>query len=308
LHNRQNCSVFLFEDDDFPLGRIERHDWPERFCKELTDLGITDKIMWKINCRPDEVDYDSFSLMKNHGLFLVFLGIDDGTDTGLVRLNKHMKVADTLKGIQILKKLGIGFDYGFMLFQPSSTFSSVNENLAFLRQICSDGYTPAIFLRMIPFFDTQVERELGKEGRLKGEPGCNTYDFLEVPLNNCFDILMDFFGYWLYDPEGLVNILRWARNYISVFSRYYKTNIEIQSLGSEIKTITSESNIYLLDQTKGLLGIFEASGSSVAKDSILNCYREDIAIKQSLYKDKAIRIGKRISDIAELQYLRNLIR
>ena len=308
LHNRQNCSVFLFEDDDFPLGKVEGFDWPLRFCKELTDKGISDKIMWKINCRPDEVDYESFALMKNHGLFLVFLGIDDGTDQGLARLNKHMTVKESLRGIEILKKLWIDFDYGFMLFQPSSTFSSVDENLTFLRDLCSDGYTPAIFLRMMPFFGTRVERELEREGRLKGDPGCKTYDFLEAPLNNCFDAIMDCFGYWLYDSEGLVNILRWARNYISVFSRFYKPTTEILSLSSEIRMITSESNLYMFDVTNELLEIFETSGYKSSGDEVLSGYKQDSDKKQHQYREQVIRIVKRICHIAEFQDLRYMIR
>ena len=168
LYHKKNCSVFLFEDDDFPVRTVNGSDWLEKFCNELKGKNLADKIMWKINCRPDEVDYEKFALMKKQGLYLVFLGIDDGTDSGLKLLNKHMTVAQSLKGINTLKKLEIGFDYGFMLFQPASTFGSVNHNLDFLRQLCSDGTTPVSFLKLRPYCDTRIEMELKKEGRLKG--------------------------------------------------------------------------------------------------------------------------------------------
>ncbi|MDZ7634714.1 MAG: hypothetical protein U5L72_09970 [Bacteroidales bacterium] len=45
-----------------------------------------EKILWKINCRPDEIDAESFAMMKQHGLFLAFIGLEDGTDDGLVKL------------------------------------------------------------------------------------------------------------------------------------------------------------------------------------------------------------------------------
>ena len=101
-------------------------------------------------------------MMKRHGLFLVFLGIEDGTDSGLKVLNKKMSVSSTLSGIAILKRLEIGFDYGFMLFQPSTTFRSLLENIEFLKQLCADGYTPATFLKLVPFYDTKVAADLEK--------------------------------------------------------------------------------------------------------------------------------------------------
>ena len=86
LHHKQDCSVFLFEDDDFPVRTKNGYDWIDRFCKELKRKKLVNKIIWKINCRPDEVDSDCFAIMKSHGLYLVFLGIDDGTDSGLAQI------------------------------------------------------------------------------------------------------------------------------------------------------------------------------------------------------------------------------
>jgi radical SAM superfamily enzyme YgiQ (UPF0313 family) len=38
--------------------------------------------------------------------FSVYLGIEDGTDAGLLRMNKRLKASDNLKGIKILKGWG----------------------------------------------------------------------------------------------------------------------------------------------------------------------------------------------------------
>jgi anaerobic magnesium-protoporphyrin IX monomethyl ester cyclase len=116
LFKDHGCSVFLFQDDDFPVKVNRKTDWVEEFCMELRDKDLVGQTMWKINCRPDEVDRMTFELMRQHGLFKVYLGIEDGTDAGLLRMNKHLKASDNLLGIQVLKELGIGIDYGFMLF------------------------------------------------------------------------------------------------------------------------------------------------------------------------------------------------
>ena len=308
LYHEKDCSVFLFEDDDFPVKKITGSDWIERFCKELEQKGLADKVMWKINCRPDEIDYDRFAMMKKHGLYLVFLGIDDGTDEGLTRLNKHMTVEESLRGINILKKLEIGFDYGFMLFQPSSTFISVKHNLAFLKEICRDGTAPVSFLKLIPFFETRIENELREDGRLKGNPGFLDYNFLVRSLDHYYEYVSESFNEWLYDSEGLTNIIKWARNYFSVFSHFHKMTPDVKLLESEVQGNVARSNIFMLDMMNELAAIFESGRYDNAEFSIPQAYRESIKEQQDLYKEKIVNSIKKLCRYGQYQGLRKFMR
>jgi hypothetical protein len=272
------CSVFLFQDDDFPVNTCQSSEWIEIFCKELKHKKLTDKIMWKINCRPDEVNYNSFSMMKDHGLYLVFLGIEDGTDIGLSRLNKHMTVRKCMNGINILKKLEIDFDYGFMLFQPSTTYQSLNDNLDFLRELCGDGMAPVTFLKMMPYSATPIEKELRNEGRLTGKPGFYDYDFLDESMNHYYCFIKECLIDWLSDSDGLSNIAKWARNYISVFSHYFDLTPEATLIAKGINTIVSDSNIFLLDKMKELAPIFESGKCNSGNYQDLSSYRDEISL------------------------------
>ncbi len=118
LHQEKDCSIFMFQDDDFPLAYAKGSSWVTEFCSLLDQRGLHDKILWKINCRTDEIDFNLLSLMKQHGLFLVYLGIESGTDQGLSLMNKRIDVATNLRAVTILKELNILYDYGFMLFDP----------------------------------------------------------------------------------------------------------------------------------------------------------------------------------------------
>jgi anaerobic magnesium-protoporphyrin IX monomethyl ester cyclase len=286
LHIEKNCSVFLFQDDDFPVKTATGVEWIENFCMELKRKNMSDKIMWKINCRPDEVDYEIFALMKNHGLFLVFLGIEDGTDIGLTRLNKHITVAKCKEGINILKKLEIDFDYGFMLFQPSSTYTSVNDNLDFLREMFSDGSAPVTFLKMMPFCATPIELELRKEGRLKGKPGFLDYDFLDESMNHYYNYVSDCLLDWLYASDGLSNISKWARNYIAVCSHYFKLMPDILFIKREVTDIISESNIFFLDTMNELSCVFESGKYKSHNYNGLVKYRKMINMKHKHFKER----------------------
>lgn len=259
LFRRKSCRIFLFQDDDFPLKNLPDPAWIEKFCSELVKRNLTGKILWKINCRPDEIEYEIFALMKENGLFLVFTGLEDGTLDGLKRMNKKITPDESLEGIRILKDLGIGFDFGFMLFQPSSTFKTLRENIHFLKLITEDGYTPVSFLKMLPFFETEVERELSAAGRIKGEPGFYDYDFHDTKLNTYYELITEYFSHWLADPEGLLNMLRWSRNYILAFSRFNKMSSRMLKISETIRSVTAASNSFLLDSMLELAELFESS-------------------------------------------------
>lgn len=275
LNNEHDCSVFLFEDDDFPVRTPGGSDWIVSFCRELEARKLGDKVLWKINCRSDEIEEELFELMKRNGLYMVFIGIDDGTDSGLKWLNKNVTVEKNLAGIRILRKLGIGFDYGFMLFQPLTTFSTLKKNLDFLEILCSDGYNPVMFNKLRPYYETRIEKELIESGRIKGNPGYLDYDFIEERMTGYYDYIMGCFMEWLRDREGMVNISRWARIYSEVFNRIYHITDEAADLQKSISDTISESNQFILQSLRETSVIFE-SGDYQAEKRILSAKRKEI--------------------------------
>jgi radical SAM superfamily enzyme YgiQ (UPF0313 family) len=286
LYRNHGCSIFLFQDDDFPIEK-NKDEWIEHFCSGMEEMGLKGRIMWKINCRPDEVNEKLFEKLKGFGLFLVFLGIEDGTDIGLRRFNKHISLTDTLNGISVLKRLDIGFDYGFMLFQPETTFKSLNENLDFLREMCSDGFTPVTFLKVLPYYATRIERELKAEGRLKGKPGFLDYDFKDNRLNNYYKFISHNFVEWLRAPNGMANISKWIRNYISVLRFFNPWNKAAYQLSETAKGIVAESNIFILDTLKDLSQYFDSEVKHKEEgQEFLDRTSEKIMLKHKSFTDQ----------------------
>jgi anaerobic magnesium-protoporphyrin IX monomethyl ester cyclase len=297
LYKINDCQVFLFQDDDFPVKTRNGSEWVSRFCDELIRNKLHKKVLWKINCRPDEVDEDTFETMKHCGLFMVFVGLEDGSDEGLKSLNRTMTIARSVKGIRILKKLEIGFDYGFMLFQPSSTYKSVNLNLNFLRKLFGDGYTPVTFLKLMPFFETAIEEKLRREGRLKGRPGFHDYDFIEDSMNHYYRFVTKCFLKWQRDPEGLSNIAKWARNFLIVYDRFYGMNQKARSLKKEIRKTIKECNLFFIDTLMELAVFFE-SGQFYADDhGILKKYAKSIKSSHSFYLKRIKDYLQELSDL-----------
>jgi anaerobic magnesium-protoporphyrin IX monomethyl ester cyclase len=301
LYNEKDCSIYLFQDDDFPVKTPNGSEWIKKFCREIKRRNLAHKIMWKINCRPDEINYDIFSIMKKCGLYSVFLGIENGTNTGLMQMNKHMTISSTLQGIKILKDLEISFEYGFMPFHPYSDYNSIKENFKFLREISCDGFTSATFLKMMPFSSTAIEIKLRKEGRLKGKPGFLDYDFNDVSLNRYYEFITEIFMEWLRVRDGLLHISKWARNSIAVFSCYNECPRELHDLKTELKKIVSESNNFFLDILEELAIIFESTKHNKINIKVLSNYREKVKTKHEIYKKNIKKVISRLLILDEFQ-------
>lgn len=283
LYHEKECVVFLFQDDDFPVKTTGSNAWIRSFCLELERRGLHQKILWKINCRPDEIDAVNFGMMKDHGLFLVFIGLEDGTDEGLSKLNKRLTVAKSIEGIDILKRLNIGFDYGFMLFQPDTTYKSLRENLKFLYSICSDGAAPVEFLKLMPYYDTSVEKELRAQGRVKGRPGNFDYDFLDESIDACYATISECFSEWLWNAEGMTNMSRWARSHFAVHDYFGLSRPGNALLIEKFRKTASESNRYLLDSLSELFNIFESAGYLNAGKQTIDKIKSEAKEKHAFY-------------------------
>lgn len=266
LFQQKGCSVYLFQDDDFPLSQDRKKDWIRKFCRELKERGLSDSILWKINCRPDEVEYKRFRLMKKHGLNSVFLGIEDGTDTGLKLANKNCTPSKIIAAIATLKKLNLGLDYGFLPFHPYSSFASVRENFKFLREMTGDGYSGVTFMKMMPYHATPIEEILRKEGRLKTIDGLSDYDFIDESLNRYYQLIINLFSFWMWHTNGFLNSSKWVRNYLQVYSKYYGTTPLVSNLILSLRETVAKSNSFMLDMLDQLSIEFETGKPSNSTD------------------------------------------
>jgi anaerobic magnesium-protoporphyrin IX monomethyl ester cyclase len=218
LHRRHGVRVFLFQDDDFPLWGRKGRRWADELMGRMHDSGLADNTIWKISCRAEYVEPELFGAMREAGLFLVYMGIESGVDSGLDILFKQMTIEQNLQGVATLKQLNIVYSYGFMLFDPSSTFASVRQNIGFLRRIVGDGSAPAVFSRMLPYGGTPIRDLLAREGRLRGDLTHPDYDFIDLRLNEYYRLLSNTLRPWIHN-QGLSNQLSYAWDEIETFER-----------------------------------------------------------------------------------------
>lgn len=267
LYRDANVRIFLFQDDDFSfLSRRDRR-WVRDFLDALEHQGLADTVLWKINTRADEVDSELFAAMKARGLFLVYLGIESGNEVGLRVLNKRITVSQNRAAIAQLKGLGIGYQFGFMLFDPSSTVERVLENIAFLRTVTGDGSAPIPFCKMLPYAGTDIERRLKEEGRLTDDLYHPDYTFLDERVGEWFDYLSQVFVPWSHGNRSLLSHLRWTHFETEVLERLFPETpglLEHRALVRDLTAWHNEIFCRVVEESAPFFGAEKVSGSHEA--------------------------------------------
>ena len=258
LHEERGITIFLFQDDDFPLfGNVWRR-WANEFVDELNRSGLPERVIWKMNCRADAVDRDLFIKMRDAGLYLVYMGLESGSEQGLETLHKQITVEQNLRAVDILKSIGLMWEYGFMLLDPSSTFESVRENLNFLRTILDDGCLPVTFCRMLPYDGTPIKDELVRTGRLRGDICNPDYDFLDPRLADFYEGLTSVVNVrgWIHGLEAVTLQLATAWHEVAVMERLFPELPGMAAYQTSLRRITKRSNHLLLSIVEDLSYVF----------------------------------------------------
>jgi radical SAM superfamily enzyme YgiQ (UPF0313 family) len=261
LHRHHGVRVILFQDDDFPLWGSVGRRWADELVSRMYDAGLVERLLWKISCRAEYIEHDLFTKLRDAGLFLVYMGIESGTEEGLKVLNKQMTVEQNIQAIETLKQLGIQVSYGFMLFDPSSSFESVRENLRFLRRMVGDGRAAATFSRMLPYGGTPIRDTLKKEGRLRGDLTRPDYDFLDRRLNEYHRLLVPTVRPWIY-KQGLSYELNYAWDELETVSRLARGVQWTDEYRAALCGLTAESNERLFRHVEDSLDAFEQGDRS----------------------------------------------
>jgi radical SAM superfamily enzyme YgiQ (UPF0313 family) len=271
LYDQDGVTVFLFQDDDFPLFGKKWRAWAGEFVDELHKADLPGRVIWKINCRADAVDAGLMARMRDAGLYLVYMGLESGTEEGLRTLHKEISVEQNLAAVRLLKSLGIRFEFGFMLLDPSSTFASVRANVAFLREIVGDGSASAQFCKMLPYDGTPIKDALEASGRLKGDVCAPDYDFLDPDLDGFYAALAEIVNVtgWIHGHAALTPQLNWAWTEAALIGRLYPALPDLASYQAQLARITAESNELLFSTVERVADVYQHGSGQLPQPALL---------------------------------------
>lgn len=164
LKKKWNAKIIAFMDDNFFGMGNEGKKRAIEIARRMRRLDL----LWSISCRSDSIDFELMSFLKFAGLRHVCLGIESGTDRMLRIFSKDAKLQQNIKAVKILQKLGIGIEYGFIMFNPYSTLRNISENLDFINRM-KMSYYYVVTSRLDVYKGTPIFEKLLKEGRILEE-------------------------------------------------------------------------------------------------------------------------------------------
>lgn len=166
LVEEYNVFEFLIIDENF-LGKGSNGSKRiEIFINELENRNL--KIQYIMGCRADSVNEELFKKLKESGLRRVLIGIESFLPRVLHDLNKKITYEQNIEALSVLRKLKIGVNTGFMLFDPYASLDDIKENLKHLKNsMCFELNT--LFTVIRPFYGTPIFDKYNDEGMISGD-------------------------------------------------------------------------------------------------------------------------------------------
>jgi anaerobic magnesium-protoporphyrin IX monomethyl ester cyclase len=206
LLNDFGVREFAFADEQFmghgPSGRDRALGIAAEIRRRRLDVN------WYIETRASSVSRDVFSVLRDAGLRVVFMGLESGYDPTLKRFRKGLSVSTSLQAVNILRELEIIPSGGFIMFHPNTSLGELRANVEFLEQAgCVEVTALTTELRLYP--GTNLTEELRRADAVDDEAW-------RMPSWNCSDQRVEFCRRTLFKASRLVSA---AFNEFAAFRR-----------------------------------------------------------------------------------------
>ena len=223
LYHNHGIRIFNFHDDNFFLPDNEENI--ARFHKLRENLRNNDvgRIGIQIKARPDNINSDVLKILKDIGLFRVFLGVENGSLSGLKALNRGISLDQNHAAIRILDQFDIHTTFNLLLFEPDCQMNDIRTNLDFMRFY---SRYPLNFCRTEVYSGTQLHKRLSAEGRLEGDYFGYHYQIADQQVQDVFEIFREVFMARNFAPEGTNHRAMQLDYYFHLLKLFYPSRID----------------------------------------------------------------------------------
>jgi len=161
LHEKYGVREIFFLDDNFNLNR----KWAETIMNMIIEKNLNKKIVYKTSFRVNEqlVDEDLLKLAKAAGFWLIFFGVESGSQKMLDNMKKGFTVNEVKRAFKLAHKVGLKTLGSFIIGLPGETYDTVKESIKLWKEIHPyvTGCSPAI-----PFPETEFAKIAASKGHL----------------------------------------------------------------------------------------------------------------------------------------------
>lgn len=161
-------------------------------------------VLWSIDARCDDITFDLFSILKENGLAHVFLGVESFYDPTLSNIfNKKLTSDVAIKSINILKKLNIDIEIGFIMFHPYTTLEELKFNAEVIKKL-NIGTTFIFSNKLSVYSNTLIYNRLYDEQNIREKDDGYYYDFKNKHIENIYQFIRESFTR-IRDVETMLN-------------------------------------------------------------------------------------------------------
>jgi hypothetical protein len=135
-----------------------------------------------------------------------------------------------------------------MVLNPESTFATVKEDIAFLKEIGKDGQCVINFTKMVPYAGTPIAGKLKKEGRLEGTIDSPDYNYRDPRLELLQMFFTQAFHFRNFANDGLVERLRLAKFDAIVLNKFFSDKYDSDSYARAVRALIQRCNDIALEK------------------------------------------------------------
>lgn len=162
LRSAYGIRMFKFNDPNlFGPGRCGRQHVVD-ICNEILRRKMDDVHLMGF-CRSNDIDLEVAQLMRQAGFEEILIGIESSNPAVLKLFRKGESLRAIHQSIDVLRQVGIAIVPGFMIFNPYTTFETLEMDIAFLETY---GFTPILSKSLRIFDGTPLQTIMASENRL----------------------------------------------------------------------------------------------------------------------------------------------
>lgn len=224
LVTHYKCKYIGFSDSSF-CGTMKSENGYQRLQSLYEELQAKEwRVEFSFNLRTEQIDDQSIGLLKKLnrvGLGKVFIGIESFIPKDILLYRKMANVKDNYKAINLLKQSNdnhysfLGFDYGFINFNPYTTFDDLYNNAYTLYKLELPITSSTLLRRVSLKYETLLYNKVLQDGY------CDTDVFISkkaVKYTYKDNRIRDFYNSLAFEFEKVPVIL--YDNIYSLLNRY----------------------------------------------------------------------------------------
>ena len=255
LYGERGTRQFVFHDDNFLVPSVAHNQARiEGFDKAFKIRGMDD-IALLIKCRPADANRDVLGRLKEMGLVRIFMGIESATEAGLLTLDRHQTVGQSIRALDICGELDVSAQFTIMTFNPDANLNTLRADLAFMRRFAGN---PLNFCRAEIYEGTPLEKRMVALGRARGDYRAREYSMYDPVADLACTISLDLFYDRCWSDGSLMQKTIGLDHMIAVRKRFHGRDDLCERAHAWVRAVN-------LDTLNLLEEVIELSASGVGR-------------------------------------------